>query len=75
MRSLVHWANGVYEDELLDMVSLKGEKLQSKVTIHGTICKLESGEMGSGVKGNQESFIMLTEGNWINITREQLRIP
>jgi len=39
------------------------------------MCKLESGEMGSGGEGNQESFIMLTEGKWMNITREKLRIP
>ena len=51
MRSSVHWANGVYEDGLLDMVSLTEGVLQSKVINHGTIYKLESDGMESVGEG------------------------
>ena len=51
MRISVHWANGVHEDELLDMVSLTEGVLQRKVINHGTICKLESDGMGSVGEG------------------------
>ena len=47
LRSLVHWANGVYEDKLLDMDSLIKRELQSRVISHGTICKLKLDGMGS----------------------------
>lgn len=44
--------NGVYEDELLDKVSLRERGTTEQGINHGTICKLKSDGMGSGVKGN-----------------------
>jgi len=52
LRSAVHWANGVYEDELLDMISLTERGITEKGINYGTICKLKSDGMESEVKGN-----------------------
>lgn len=70
-----HWVNGVNENKLLVMLSLIECELWSKIIKHGTIFKLELGEWSQGMKGNEEYFTMITEGKWVNITKEKLRIP
>lgn len=44
LRSSVHWANGVHEDELY-MVSLIERSTIEEGIYHGTICKLKSDGM------------------------------
>ena len=56
MRSSDHWVNGVNENKLLGMVSSAKEELQSKIISHGTIFKLESGEMESGDERKSRIF-------------------
>jgi len=51
LRSSVHWANGVHEDEL-DMFSLTAKITTEQGIKHRTICKLKLDGMGSEMKGN-----------------------